>query len=134
MLDEAVGQLQSTKNFIMEVQGFADSTGSAASNLELSRKRADAVVRYLTSKHNIPLRRISMLGMGEDDPNADNKSREGRKQARRVEVRVFSRDLGSQNAGNAGAANMPRTTGSAARTEDSQPATNGQTATPPQQP
>jgi outer membrane protein OmpA-like peptidoglycan-associated protein len=131
MLDDAVGQLQATKNFIMEVQGFTDSTGSASANLELSRKRADAVVRYLTSKHNIPLRRISMLGLGEDDPNADNKSRAGRKQARRVEVRVFSRDLGSQSAGNAGAnMNLPRSTGSAARTDDSQPPTNGQTATP----
>ncbi|MDZ4802744.1 MAG: OmpA family protein [Bryobacteraceae bacterium] len=130
-LDEAVGQLQSTKNFIMEVQGFTDNTGSATANLELSRKRADAVVRYLTSKHTIPLRRISMLGLGEDDPNADNKSRDGRKQARRVEVRVFSRDLGSQNAGSS--LNIPRTTGSAARTEESQqPPTSGQTATPQQ--
>jgi len=141
MLDDAVGQLQSTKNFIMEVQGFTDSTGSASMNLELSRKRADAVVRYLTSKHNIPLRRISMLGLGEDDPNADNKSREGRKMARRVEVRVFSRDLGNnQNAGNAVNMNLPRSTGSAARTDDSQQQvpTSGQRTTPqgtqPQQP
>ncbi len=130
MLDDAVGQLNNTKNFIMEVQGFTDSTGSAAMNLELSRKRADAVVRYLTSKHNVPLRRISMLGLGEDDPNADNKSREGRKQARRVEIRVFSRDLGAQNAGNGGSSmNMPRETGSASRTDDSA-AGNGNRTTP----
>jgi len=128
-LDNAVAQLQNTKNYILEVQGFTDSTGSAAKNLELSRKRADSVVRYLTSKHNVPLRRISMLGLGEDDPNADNKTREGRKQARRVEIRVFSRDLGgSQNAssttGNGSnlqnaPTNGQRTTGSANRTDDS---------------
>jgi len=140
-LDNAVGQLQNTKNYILEIQGFTDSTGTAAKNLELSRKRADAVVRYLTSKHNVPLRRISMLGLGEDDPNADNKTREGRKQARRVEIRVFSRDLGGQNASNGnngssvnntsgsgsgasfndGAGNGQRTTGSAARTDESMP-------------
>jgi len=130
-LDSAVAQLQNSKNYILEIQGFTDSTGSANSNLELSRKRADSVVRYLTSKHNIPLRRISMLGLGEDDPNADNKTRAGRKQARRVEIRVFSRDLGAQNAstGNAmntttssssanDATNGQRTTGSAARTTE----------------
>jgi len=143
-LDSAVAQLQNSKNFILEIQGFTDSTGSAAKNLELSRKRADAVVRYLTSKYNIPLRRISMLGLGEDDPNADNKTKEGRAQARRVEIRVFSRDLGgaAQNAssgassnGNgssswqnndatngqrttSGATNGQRTTGSASRTGD----------------
>ena len=135
-LDNAVGQLQNTRDYILEIQGFTDSTGSATKNLELSRKRADSVVRYLTSKHNIPLRRISMLGLGEDDPSADNSTREGRKQARRVEIRVFSRDLGGQNASNTnsnqGSVNsgnsstntnpsMPRSTGSAARTEDSMP-------------
>jgi len=118
-LDNAVAQLQGTKNYILEVQGYTDSTGTAAANLELSRKRADAVVRYLTTKHNVPLRRISMLGLGEDDPNADNKTRAGRKEARRVEIRVFSRDLGGQNASNTGMnsgattssdASMPRLT------------------------
>jgi outer membrane protein OmpA-like peptidoglycan-associated protein len=99
-LDDAVAQLQNSKNYVLEIQGFTDRTGSAAHNLELSRKRADSVVRYLTVQHNIPLRKINVLGIGEEDPNADNKSREGRKQARRVEVRVFSLDLGGDvNAG-----------------------------------
>lgn len=93
-LDQAVAQLQGSKNFVLEIQGFTDATGSATQNLELSRKRADAVVRYLTVKHNVPLRKINVLGVGEDDPTADNKTREGRKQARRVEMRVFALDLG----------------------------------------
>jgi outer membrane protein OmpA-like peptidoglycan-associated protein len=100
-LDQAVAQIQGQKNFVLEIQGFTDRTGSAMTNLDLSRKRADAVVRYLTTKHNIPLRKINVLGLGEDDPNADNKTREGRKQARRVEIKVFALDLGGQtNAGN----------------------------------
>jgi outer membrane protein OmpA-like peptidoglycan-associated protein len=99
-LDSSVAQLQGSKNFVLEIQGFTDATGSATRNLDLSRKRADSVVRYLTVKHNVPLRKINVLGVGEDDPTADNKSREGRKLARRVEMRVYALDLGgSQSAG-----------------------------------
>jgi outer membrane protein OmpA-like peptidoglycan-associated protein len=119
-LDAAVAQLQGSKNFVLEIQGFTDATGSATHNLELSRKRADSVVRYLTVKHNVPLRKINVLGVGEDDPTADNKSREGRQQARRVEMRVYALDLGGQT--NAGAANTttPSTTSTTTPTTTSQ--------------
>jgi outer membrane protein OmpA-like peptidoglycan-associated protein len=113
-LDSAVAQLQGSKNFVLEIQGFTDATGTATHNLELSRKRADSVVRYLTVKHNVPLRKINVLGVGEDDPTADNKTREGRKMARRVEMRVFALDLGGQQA--AGADNLNRQTQSATPT------------------
>jgi outer membrane protein OmpA-like peptidoglycan-associated protein len=93
-LDAAAQKVQGTKNFVLEVQGFADATGSAAHNLALSQRRADSVVRYLTVQHNLPIRKISVLGVGEEDPNADNKTRDGRKQARRVDVKVFTLDLG----------------------------------------
>lgn len=112
-LDNAVAQLQGSKNFVLEVQGFADATGSASSNLELSRKRADSVVRYLTVSHNVPLRKVSVLGVGEEDPNADNKSREGRKQARRVEMRVFSLDLGGQQSAASPGGSAAQTTSNA---------------------
>jgi outer membrane protein OmpA-like peptidoglycan-associated protein len=94
-LDAAVTKIQGSKNFVLEIQGFTDKTGSASTNLALSQRRADSVVRYLTVQHNVPLRKISVLGIGEDDPNADNKTREGRKQARRVEIKVFALDLGT---------------------------------------
>jgi outer membrane protein OmpA-like peptidoglycan-associated protein len=94
-LDAAVQKLQGTKNYVLEVQGFTDKTGSASTNLALSQRRADSVVRYLTMQHNIPLRKISVLGLGEDDPNADNKTREGRKAARKVDIKVFALDLGA---------------------------------------
>jgi outer membrane protein OmpA-like peptidoglycan-associated protein len=99
-LDAAVAQLGTAGHYVLEIQGFTDATGNAANNLELSRRRADSVVRYLTTKHNIPLRKINVLGVGEDDPTADNKTREGRKQARRVEIRVFALDLGGTSAMN----------------------------------
>jgi len=97
-LDAAVEKIRGSKNYVLEVQGFTDKTGSASTNLALSQRRADSVVRYLTLQHNIPLRKISVLGIGEDDPNADNKTREGRKQARRVEIKVFALDLGGSTA------------------------------------
>ena len=94
-LDEAVGSITANKNFILEVQGFTDRTGSTATNLALSQKRADAVLRYLTVNHNVPLRKIHVLGVGEENFAADNKTREGRKQNRRVEIKVFALDLGA---------------------------------------
>jgi OmpA-OmpF porin, OOP family len=92
-LDEAVGKLQGNNNYILEIQGYTDATGPANTNLELSRRRADEVVRYLTTKHSVPLRRIHVLGIGEDVPNADNSTRAARKQNRRVDINVFARSL-----------------------------------------
>lgn len=94
-LDAAVGNITSAKNYVLEVQGFTDKTGSANGNIVLSQKRADEVVRYLTTQHHVPLRKIHVLGLGADEPTADNKTRDGRKQNRRVEMKVFALDLGS---------------------------------------
>lgn len=89
MLDASVTKVNGLKNFVIELQGFTDNTGPKNLNLELSRKRADAVVRYLTSKHSIPLHRIFVAGFGQENQAADNKTRDGRKQNRRVEMKVF---------------------------------------------
>jgi outer membrane protein OmpA-like peptidoglycan-associated protein len=94
-LDAAVGNITTAKNYVLEVQGFTDKTGSANGNIVLSQKRADEVVRYLTTQHQVPLRKIHVLGLGADEPTADNKTRDGRKQNRRVEMKVFALDLGS---------------------------------------
>ena len=94
-LDAAVGSITSAKNYVLEVQGFTDKTGSASGNIVLSQKRADEVVRYLTTLHHVPLRKIHVLGLGADEPAADNKTRDGRTQNRRVEMKVFALDLGS---------------------------------------
>jgi outer membrane protein OmpA-like peptidoglycan-associated protein len=74
--------------YMLELQGFTDSTGSENYNVGLSQRRAEAVERYLVGK-NVPLYRISILGLGEDNPVADNKTSQGRAQNRRVEVRVL---------------------------------------------
>jgi outer membrane protein OmpA-like peptidoglycan-associated protein len=74
--------------FLVELQGFTDTTGSENVNNALSERRAQNVKRYLVTK-NVPLHRISIIGLGEANPVADNKTRAGREQNRRVEVRVL---------------------------------------------
>lgn len=94
-LNEMMAKVKANPVFIIEVQGYTDKTGSNAYNLALSEKRADAVVRYLTSTYNVPLRAIHKLGVGSEDPVGDNTTRDGRQQNRRVEVRVFTPELGA---------------------------------------
>jgi len=88
--------LTSMKHYAIEVEGFTDKTGSKEYNLELSRRRADTVVRYLTEDGHVPLVKIHVVGLGADEPVADNHTRDGRKQNRRVEIRVMVPELGQQ--------------------------------------
>ena len=89
-LDAIATKALNAKGYVMEVTGYADSTGNTERNRSLSQRRADAVIRYLVEQHQIPLRRIvTPYGFGESNPVADNKTREGRAQNRRVEVKVL---------------------------------------------
>lgn len=89
-LDEIATKALNAKGYVLEVTGFADSTGGTEMNRRLSQRRADAVIRYLVENHQIPLRRIvTPYGFGESNPVADNKTRTGREQNRRVEVKVL---------------------------------------------
>ena len=85
---------------MIEVAGHTDSTGSDAKNFRLSRARADAVVQYLAVQHKIPLRRfVTPMGYGKTDSVADNTTREGRSQNRRVDVKmIINRGLNQQPA------------------------------------
>jgi len=88
-LDGVAGQVSSlASGFMVEIQGFASAEGEANHNITLSEARAEAVQRYLVSK-NVPLFRISIVGLGTEKPVGDNKTRAGREQNRRVEVRVL---------------------------------------------
>jgi len=76
--------------YIIEVMGYADSTGSAAMNTRLSEDRAKAVVTYLVQQGNVPVRHIVAPGaMGEYGPTAPNETKAGRAENRRVEVKVL---------------------------------------------
>jgi len=90
-LDGLAQKALATKGFVIEVAGFTDSTGSTQKNRILSQRRADAVVQYLQENYDIPLRRmITPFGYGEMKPAADNTSREGREQNRRVDVKILT--------------------------------------------
>jgi outer membrane protein OmpA-like peptidoglycan-associated protein len=89
-LDAIATKAMNAKAYVLEVTGFADSTGSIARNRALSQRRADAVITYLVENHKIPLRRIvTPYGFGELDPVADNTTRTGRAENRRVEVKIL---------------------------------------------
>ncbi|MFL6253587.1 MAG: OmpA family protein [Pyrinomonadaceae bacterium] len=89
-LDQVAQQAGTAKGYVLQVSGFASSDGSTEANRRLSQRRAETVIRYLVENHQIPLRRIiTPYGYGELQPVADNTSREGREQNRRVEVQVL---------------------------------------------
>lgn len=74
----------------MAVVGFADTTGNTAANRALSEKRANSVIGYLVTKHNLPLQRlVQPFGYGESNAVAENTTEEGRAKNRRVEVRLL---------------------------------------------
>ena len=76
--------------YIVEVTGYADSTGSAAMNTKLSEERAKAVVLYLFQQGGVPMRHIVAPGaMGEYGPAAGNETKAGRAENRRVEVKIL---------------------------------------------
>ena len=91
-LDKLVANVASAKRYFISLEGFTDTTGTAAYNEELSRKRADAVAEYLVAKHDIPVYRIHMIGLGKEKPVDMGKNRAARAKNRRVEVRIFSAD------------------------------------------
>ena len=95
-LDTLAQSVAAMKHYVIEVTGHTDKVGDPEYNLELSRRRADTVVRYLTENGKVPLVRIRNLGYGKDMPAGDNKSREGRKQNRRVEVKVMAPPMTAQ--------------------------------------
>ena len=78
------------KGYLVEVTGFADSTGGAAMNTKLSEDRAKAVVMYLFQQGGVPMRYMVAPGaMGEYGPAASNETKAGRADNRRVEVKVL---------------------------------------------
>jgi len=89
-LDQVAQAAMTLKGYTIEITGFASAEGSAQKNKTLSQRRAQAVIDYLVETHNVPLRRIgTSYGFGELQAVADNSTREGREQNRRVEVKLL---------------------------------------------
>jgi OOP family OmpA-OmpF porin len=80
----------SLNGYIVEVTGYADSTGSAAMNTKLSEERAKAVIAFLMQQGGVPVRHIVAPGaMGEYGAMASNETKAGRAENRRVEVKIL---------------------------------------------
>ena len=85
MLDEAVSILKKNPEIKVEIDGHTDNTGSAAYNMNLSERRAKAVMKYFVDK-GVEAERLSTKGFGFTKPAASNKTKEGRAKNRRVEL------------------------------------------------
>jgi len=97
-LDQLSSDPAKYKRYFLAIEGFADQTGDAAYNAALSKRRADAVMAYLISEHNIPVYRIQMVGLGEAKPVDEGRTAAARAKNRRVEVTLFSADSAPSSA------------------------------------
>jgi outer membrane protein OmpA-like peptidoglycan-associated protein len=89
-LDQLVSANSDMNGYMIEIAGYASSTGSAQYNQRLSEERAAAVAQYLREKADVPQWRIVMpAGYGETHPASSNADAKGRAQNRRVEVKVL---------------------------------------------
>jgi outer membrane protein OmpA-like peptidoglycan-associated protein len=91
-IDEAAAwvKTQNTNGWVMAVIGYADTTGNSARNIDLSERRANAVIYYIVSKYKMPLSRlVQPFGYGQLEPVAENKTKAGRAKNRRVEIRLM---------------------------------------------
>ena len=86
-LDQVAQSMITYPNSLIDVMGHTDSTGSEQYNVDLSRRRAEAVANYLVSR-GVSRARVETIGYGEQYPVADNSTPEGRAQNRRVEIRI----------------------------------------------
>jgi peptidoglycan-associated lipoprotein len=88
-LDAFATQLKTeNKNVYVEIQGHTDNIGGENYNEQLGKQRADTAQNYL-AKQGIPLFRMETISYGESEPVADNKTRDGRAQNRRVVLVVL---------------------------------------------
>ncbi len=112
-LDLMIQKAMATPRPILEVLGYTDDIGPSSYNLTLSRRRAEAVARYLV-QNNVPLKSISLLGLGKEQtpellaaeveafqPGASKKELRGL--ARRVRIRLYAPGAGSSAAASASA-------------------------------
>jgi outer membrane protein OmpA-like peptidoglycan-associated protein/tetratricopeptide (TPR) repeat protein len=90
-LDQVVRLMQDNPRLKIQINGYTDSIGTEAHNLELSQQRAEAVVDYLKSR-GIQAERLRAKGYGASHPVAPNLTEEGRAQNRRTEMLVLSNE------------------------------------------
>jgi outer membrane protein OmpA-like peptidoglycan-associated protein len=86
---DALGEtMTSFGNTFLQIEGNTDSRGSAATNLTLSQRRAEAVRKYLVKNFQLPDARFVTKGYGDTRPVASNKDEDGRAMNRRTDIKV----------------------------------------------
>jgi outer membrane protein OmpA-like peptidoglycan-associated protein len=91
-LDQLVSNTGRMKRYFIAIEGYTDPTGDAAYNLDLSKRRADAVVQYLAGERDVDFNRIHTIGLGEQKLVDAGATRDARARNRRVEVKIYSAD------------------------------------------
>jgi outer membrane protein OmpA-like peptidoglycan-associated protein len=86
---DVIQQLNDNPALAVNLEGYTDNVGPADYNLELSRRRAESVRRFIVEK-GIDLHRIQTIGLGDHRPAAANTTKQGRDQNRRVAVRLVT--------------------------------------------
>ncbi len=86
-LDQWAAYFQNNPQVTAEIYGHADSVGPSTYNMNLSQKRAQAVVNYSTAK-GVSSSRLTAKGFGESQPVAPNSTSDGRQKNRRVELKL----------------------------------------------
>ncbi|MFT3765975.1 MAG: phosphate ABC transporter substrate-binding/OmpA family protein [Minicystis sp.] len=76
-------------NAYVRVEGNTDNEGDRAANQTLSKRRADALVDYLVTKHGFDRSRFVTVGNGPDKPVGDNRTPDGREQNRRTDFQII---------------------------------------------
>ena len=85
ILKQVAAGLEKNPNLKLEIDGFTDSVGDAAHNLDLSKRRANSVMTVLVSQFAVDAARLSSNGFGQTKPIGSNDTPDGRAQNRRVE-------------------------------------------------
>lgn len=89
-LDRFSTELSSAKQYILVIEGRTDGTGNDGYNDDLSQLRAEQVVRYLISNHDVQPFKVHAIGLGKAKPVAANDTADGRRANRRVDVSLMS--------------------------------------------
>jgi len=90
-LEELAGILNKYEDTVILIEGHTDATGSEEYNLDLSKKRAQAVANHLSTS-GVLSTRFTLMGYGESQPIASNETADGRQENRRVEVAIMAND------------------------------------------
>jgi outer membrane protein OmpA-like peptidoglycan-associated protein len=91
-LDQLVSRTGALKRYFIAIEGYTDPTGDAAYNLDLSKRRAEAVVQYLAGEKDVDFNRIHTIGLGEQKLVDQATTPDARARNRRVEVKIYSAD------------------------------------------